>query len=99
MAEAVTGNVKRMLGSVKNGADEVENNEGMIIMHRGQKVGVYRDGDGVRHYVSVKCPHLGCELEWNAVDLTWDCPCHGSRFSYTGECVSNPAVKGISLEF
>ena len=99
MAVSVKGNVKRMLGTVKNGADEVEKNEGMIIMHRGQKVGVYRDNDGVRHYVNVKCPHLGCELEWNAIDLTWDCPCHGSRFSYTGECISNPAVKKITAEF
>ncbi|MBE6541772.1 MAG: FAD-dependent oxidoreductase [Ruminococcaceae bacterium] len=99
MSSAVAGNMKRMFREVKDNAEDVGEDEGMIITHGGQKCGVYRDSDGKRYYVSVKCPHLGCELEWNAVDKTWDCPCHGSRFSYTGECVSNPAVKGIRIEF
>ncbi|HKM31943.1 MAG TPA: Rieske 2Fe-2S domain-containing protein, partial [Oscillospiraceae bacterium] len=41
------------------------------------------------------CPHLGCELAWNPDELSWDCPCHGSRFTYKGELISGPAMKGL----
>ena len=38
-----------------------------------------------------RCPHLGCALKWNRVEHSWDCPCHGSRFSESGEVLDNPA--------
>lgn len=38
-----------------------------------------------------RCPHMGCALKWNAVEQTWDCPCHGSRFSKEGKILDNPA--------
>ena len=45
-----------------------------------------------------KCPHLGCALSWNPVERTWDCPCHGSRFSETGALIDNPAMGGMRVE-
>lgn len=42
-----------------------------------------------------RCPHMGCELEWNEEEQSWDCPCHGSRFSREGELWDNPAQKDI----
>lgn len=38
-----------------------------------------------------RCPHLGCALKWNPVEHTWDCPCHGSRFTKDGRVIENPA--------
>lgn len=42
-----------------------------------------------------RCPHLGCALKWNAAEHSWDCPCHGSRFSESGELIDNPATDDL----
>ena len=39
-----------------------------------------------------RCPHLGCALKWNPQERTWDCPCHGSRFTEAGKRIDNPAT-------
>lgn len=43
-----------------------------------------------------RCPHMGCRLEWNEEEQSWDCPCHGSRFQDTGELQDNPAQTDIA---
>ncbi len=40
-----------------------------------------------------RCPHLGCALKWNKAEHTWDCPCHGSRFTHDGKLIDNPAKR------
>lgn len=62
----------------------------------GERVAAYRDVEGRLHTVSATCTHMGCILGWNPIDLTWDCPCHGSRFSATGEVINGPAVSPLS---
>ena len=57
----------------------------------GHLYGVYRDEEDELFIVDITCPHMGCICNFNHVDKTWDCPCHGSRFSYTGEVVKGPA--------
>lgn len=42
-----------------------------------------------------RCPHLGCALKWNSQEHTWDCPCHGSRFTEEGGLIDNPATGGL----
>ena len=44
-----------------------------------------------------RCSHLGCALKWNSAEHTWDCSCHGSRFSENGEILDNPANKAPKL--
>lgn len=56
-----------------------------------KRYGVYKDNLGRIHKISVKCPHLGCELKWNQNELSWDCPCHGSRLDYDGNILDGPA--------
>ena len=79
-------------------ASEVACGHAEIINYHGRRAGAYRDDDGQLHVVGLRCPHLGCELEWNSEEKTWDCPCHGSRFDCTGKCLSNPAGNGIALD-
>ena len=57
----------------------------------GQKVAAYRDEDGVVTLRSAICTHMGCLVGWNPAERTWDCPCHGSRFTPRGEVISGPA--------
>ena len=66
-----------------------------IVEYNGEQVGVYKDCSGKVFIVSTKCSHLGCQLHWNADELTWDCPCHGSRFTYEGRRLESPAIKNI----
>lgn len=75
--------------------DDLSPGDGGIVDCDGEKIGVYKNGNGEVFTVSPYCTHLGCQLEWNPEELTWDCPCHGSRFNYTGELISNPAMKGL----
>ena len=42
-----------------------------------------------------RCPHLGCALKWNSIEHTWDCPCHGSRFTEDGKLIDNPATGNL----
>jgi glycine/D-amino acid oxidase-like deaminating enzyme/nitrite reductase/ring-hydroxylating ferredoxin subunit len=62
----------------------------------GSVVGTYRDEDGEEHKVSAVCPHMGCLLEWNDGERSWDCPCHGSRFTYDGAVMEGPANSDLS---
>ena len=43
----------------------------------------------------LRCPHMGCALKWNSCDKTWDCPCHGSRFTRNGKLIYNPATEDL----
>lgn len=46
---------------------------------------------------SPRCPHMGCALQWNPHEHTWDCPCHGSRFTAEGRLIDNPATEDLKL--
>ncbi len=56
---------------------------------------VYRDDRGTVHEMSAACPHLGAVVQWNPGEKTWDCPCHGSRFTCTGGVQHGPAASNL----
>jgi Rieske Fe-S protein len=59
------------------------------------KIAVYRDPDGNVHERRAACPHLGCIVQWNDGEKTWDCPCHGSRFDRFGHVINGPANRDL----
>jgi Rieske Fe-S protein len=82
----------------KNEADElseVATGQGKVMEIDGKKHGVYRDETGKLHVVSAVCTHMGCINHWNEVEKSWDCPCHGSRFSIDGEVLEGPAYTAL----
>lgn len=77
--------------------DNIAPNSGGIIEVNGQKVGIYKSQDNKFFAVNPICTHLGCLLSWNNIDKTWDCPCHGSRFDYTGKSLYDPSFKDLEV--
>ena len=77
--------------------EEIEKDSAKIIEKSGEKIGVYKDKNGEIYCVKPVCTHLGCILNWNDADKTWDCPCHGSRFDYRGKNIYNPALKDLQI--
>nr|WP_256700729.1 FAD-dependent oxidoreductase [Paenibacillus sp. P46E] len=71
---------------------DLKQDQGAVVFHDGKRVGAYRDPEGHLHLVDRTCTHMGCETEWNEGERSWDCPCHGSRYSFEGEVLEGPAT-------
>jgi len=69
--------------------------QGGVIERRGEKFAAYVDESGALSLMSARCTHLGCTVDWNPGESTFDCPCHGSRFGPTGEVVNGPAARAL----
>ncbi|MGT2462845.1 FAD-dependent oxidoreductase [Sinomonas atrocyanea] len=69
--------------------------QGTVLDLDGEPAAVYADGTGALHALSAACTHLGCTVEFNPDQGTWDCPCHGSRFSLEGAPVRGPATRPL----
>jgi Rieske Fe-S protein len=89
--------VKDRFRGAGNVAD-VAPGEGRIVGRPGDQTAVYRDPQGEVHAISARCTHLGCIVSWNPAETSWDCPCHGSRFSVDGEVIQGPAVRNLEKQ-
>ncbi len=69
--------------------------EGTVIDVAGQSTAMYKDADGKVQSLSAICTHLGCTVEFNQAEATWDCPCHGSRFAADGTVIHGPATRNL----
>lgn len=75
---------------------EIKPGEGKTLKIEGEHVAAYRDETGELHLVSAVCTHLGCIVHWNNGEKSWDCPCHGSRFSVDGKVLEGPAYDNLA---
>ena len=82
----------------RGSADGLAPGEGRVVRAGLGQRAVYRDEDGEVHSLSARCTHLGCIVDWNAAERTWDCPCHGSRFDTDGRVIQGPAVRPLRRE-
>jgi glycine/D-amino acid oxidase-like deaminating enzyme/nitrite reductase/ring-hydroxylating ferredoxin subunit len=72
--------------------EEIAPDSGAIMRRGLTKLAIYKSKNGEVYQKSAVCPHLGCIVNWNSVEKTWDCPCHGSRFDCFGTVVNGPAI-------
>lgn len=76
--------------------NHLEPEKGAIIRNGMSKLAVYRDAFNELHAFSAVCPHLKCIVQWNEFEKTFDCPCHGSRFSCMGKVINGPANSDLT---
>ncbi len=75
--------------------EDLKTGEGRIVEKEGHKLAVYRHEDGKLEVVSAVCTHMGCTVNWNNAEQSWDCPCHGSRFQTDGTVLEGPAYEPL----
>lgn len=75
--------------------DDIALGEGRVVRRGLKKIAAYRDEEGRLHEKSAVCTHLKCIVEWNSMEKSWDCPCHGSRFDRYGEVLNGPAIMAL----
>ncbi|WP_082233230.1 FAD-dependent oxidoreductase [Halobacillus massiliensis] len=91
--EFIKGKLNRKDHTVEN----IKRGEASIVRYNGKKGGAYKDEEGNVTVVDTSCTHMGCDVAWNNAENSWDCPCHGSRFTAEGEVIEGPAVKPLKL--
>lgn len=76
-------------------ATDLAYNDAMVVRFEGESLALYKDESGVLHAVDPACTHVKCSVAWNAAEKSWDCPCHGARFSVDGEVLNGPASRDL----
>lgn len=85
----------RFTGESIDALEEVPPGKGRLVKYEGKQWAIYRDEEGAVHVLSPVCTHMGCHVQWNEAEKTWDCPCHGGRFSCLGERLYGPPTKDL----
>ena len=85
----------RLAASEGKSLRSLKRGQGKILKIAGERVAAYRDAAGKATLLSPVCTHLGCIVHWNEAERSWDCPCHGSRFSATGALIAGPAESAL----
>ena len=93
LAQGILDNNGRIFENSK--VTEIKRENRKIVRIKNEKVGVYKSQTGEIYKVKPYCTHLGCQLHFNNIDKTWECPCHGSKFSYDGKLIEVPSNKDL----
>jgi glycine/D-amino acid oxidase-like deaminating enzyme/nitrite reductase/ring-hydroxylating ferredoxin subunit len=76
---------------------ELAPGEGKVVKYEGKSLAIYKDENGELHAVNPVCTHAKCTVGWNTVEKSWDCPCHGARYTADGEVLTGPARMGLEI--
>jgi nucleotide-binding universal stress UspA family protein/nitrite reductase/ring-hydroxylating ferredoxin subunit len=81
--------------TVGRSIDDLAPGHGGLVLVEGRRLAIYKAEDGSVISLSPRCQHMGCTVDWNDADRTWDCPCHGSRYRFDGAVIKGPATKDL----
>jgi len=81
--------------TVGRSVEDLRPGSGGVVLAGGTSVAAFLDEQGVLHASSPRCTHMGCTVDWNEAERTWDCPCHGSRYDLDGHVIHGPATKDL----
>jgi glycine/D-amino acid oxidase-like deaminating enzyme/nitrite reductase/ring-hydroxylating ferredoxin subunit len=71
--------------------------EGKVVKLNNETMALYKDEHGSLHAVNPTCTHMKCSVAWNSAEKSWDCPCHGARYSVDGDVLNGPADANLEL--
>jgi glycine/D-amino acid oxidase-like deaminating enzyme/nitrite reductase/ring-hydroxylating ferredoxin subunit len=71
--------------------------EGRVVKYEGKSLALYRSEEGDLHAINPVCTHAKCTVGWNSAEKSWDCPCHGARYTIDGEVLTGPAMHGLEV--
>jgi len=86
----------RARAGLRSGEPDVPLDGGCVVTRGRRTLALYRDPSGELHTLSARCTHLGCIVQWNDFEKTWDCPCHGGRFHRTGKVIYGPPTSDLA---
>ena len=76
--------------------EDIAPGEAAVAEIGGEQATIARDHLGGLHAVKPTCAHMGCIVSWNDAEESWDCPCHGSRYSVDGQMLNAPTTKDLT---
>ena len=79
------------------GFSELAAGEAKVVKYEGEKIAMFKDANHKIHAVNPTCTHIHCAVAWNSAEQSWDCPCHGARYSCDGEVLTGPATKNLEV--
>lgn len=87
--------IKGKVTGAEANLDELGLDDGKLVRVEGEKLAAYKDDNGHVTFLKPACTHMGCDVAFNQAERSWDCPCHGSRFSYRGDVLEGPATQPL----
>jgi Rieske Fe-S protein len=84
--------------TVDRTVDDLAPGHGGLVAVDGRRLAVFKNEDGSLITLNPRCQHMGCTVDWNDAERTWDCPCHGSRYRHDGAVFQGPAKKDLDPE-
>lgn len=88
---------KRLSKEKLTALTELAPGEGKVVKYEDHSLAIYKDENGKLHALNPVCTHAKCTVGWNSAEKSWDCPCHGARYSINGEVLTGPARQGLEV--